>query len=181
MNAGWFRCSLSLFLAIALITLAEVGIQNADAQGFGLTSDENANRSWPKLFKNGLGAKKMDSPKPLSLPKLGLFRNVEPNYSLDARPRLFEGFPRLLPERDPSRPNVIQDMNMRSKEFFSRTSDWASRANSNARVRTSNTWETITQGVKRPMGKPLFQNQGRANQPPVRSSQIIESEPKVKF
>lgn len=129
----------------------------------------------------------MGERKPLTLPRLGLFKNSAPKFGLDSndsmRPRLFDGMPKLFPEGI-ERPNFLSDLNERTKSLFPKPtfslSDWAMRTNENAKAKTFETWDAITRGFKNPLNRSSSTSPPPA-QPPVRAAQRTTDAPSVRF
>lgn len=142
-------------------------------------------------LKNMFSRDRMELPerKPLTFPKLGLFKNSAPSFELgssdNVRPRLFDGLPRLFPERSAERPSFLNDLsnlNDRTKSMFAKPAfslpDWAARKNGSAKSKTFETWDAITQGFKNPLGR---NKAAKPTQPPLRSAQRPTDTPPVRF
>lgn len=146
--------------------------------------EQKSGLHWPKLSDFSTG--KSDNEK-----RFRLFgsQNKSTNDSaaeLDATepPKLFGGMPSLFPQRDPGEPNFMDRMNAKSKDFVDRTTGWAQQKNQNLRERTFETWDSITKDLRPGASKPNSRNEPfplSGAQPPVRTSQNIDGQPRVRF
>lgn len=127
----------------------ETGQQNSIQQMFSGNKATTQQKPF-RLFEN-VQMPKVNWPK-IEWPKLN------ENGSLFARPS-------WLPERDPNAPNFFQRMNIKSKEFVDRATNWAQGKSNQLRAKQTASWDSIRQTMERIKA-------GQAESaPPMRSAQ----------
>ena len=185
----------ALILGLVLTFSASAGFTSLEAQelrGFPDMSklaeqvDQKAAaaKSWTQRMTSPL-SKGIEAPKPINWPKFGLFKNADNQNAIGTRPNLFGNFPKLFPERDANSPNLFQDMNERSKEWFQAPAmglgKWASDANERAKNRTMQAWDSLTENLKNPLNGLSKKPQPPMAQPPIRSAQRVDGTPKIRY
>ena len=111
---------------------------------------------WPKILDFSKNDSLLPERKPFSglfkKPSFDLFKNGPPQMpQMKPMPDLFsrtKTIGDLFPKRDPNKPNIFSQMNAKSKDFFSRTTDWASRKNQGLREKSSSTWDNVIKDFK---------------------------------
>lgn len=99
---------------------------------------------WPKILDFSNDNSTSSARRPFSdlfkKPSFDLFKNKPGVPEIFSRPKSLAD---LFPKRDPSKPNLLQQMNAKSKDFFSRTSDWAAKKNLGLREKSNSTWDNV--------------------------------------
>ncbi len=120
-----------------------------------------------------------------SLPSFNKPTFERPSFNwLKKKPALFEerstdtksAFADLIPKRDPNTPNLFQQMNSKSKDFFDRTTGWTERKNRNLRAKSNETWDSITKDIR------AYQREKPTApaQPPIRTAEAPRQS-KIRF
>jgi hypothetical protein len=73
----------------------------------------------------------------------GILRSARPG-EVENRPGMFSS----LFQRSSDQPSLMQRANDRSRELVERTRNWAAEKNEAIKTRTSETWDTLTQGIR---------------------------------
>ena len=191
-----------IFLSIVIV----VGVVPSvlDAQDMGIfsgqgirgpesKSTEATKSNWPRLLDFSKAEKNPPSQNPFSkmftrkpsVPKSNLGKsgfdifkssNSGVPESLD-KPKPFGSITDLFPKRDPSRPNLFQQMNTKSKDMFDKTTNWAQQKNRKLKDKSTGTWDAITRDWRD------IEAHNRATQPaqpPIRSANSNDKPP-VRF
>jgi hypothetical protein len=95
---------------------------------------------------------------------------------VQAKPKA--GIADLFPKRDPDRPSMFEQMNMKSKSFIDRTTGWTQRKNQKMRDKSFSTWDSITKELR--ASQPELEQDTIPAQPPVRSADA-SNKPRVRF
>ena len=135
-------------------------------------------------------------------PKPGFLRSSEDNVTEADRPDWLKGLPSAnAAEANEAGPqNMLQDWNQKSKDFFAERKQSFDAWNSRMKERSQANWENFTNGLKSPFSRNSaggFNEQARFGgpfdwlksnqksdlpaQPPIRSAQLPNQTPKIKF
>jgi len=182
-------------LGITIVLFVSLGLMAGDIQaqesgifggrGIGVPSGmdestiEPAKSRWPKMLDFSKDEATPASRKPFSelfkkKPTFDLFKsqsNDKPSFFKKPKP-ISEWFPK----KDPSKPNLFQQMNAKSKNFFDRTTNWATQKNKNLKNKSNGTWDSIVNDFKQ------IEAEGRTTpaQPNLRTAEA-NGKPKVRF
>jgi len=183
-------------IILTLVTATLMFASNALAQDMGIYSGRGIPDSygsapevkksrWPKLLDFTKDDTESESlkPKPFSklfTPKMPFDnrRKTESgsfDSSYDSKPR--RTFSDLFPKRDPNRPNMLEQMNAKSRNLMDRTSGWAQRQNQGLREKSFATWDAITRRSRERTAKP---RRTAPAQPPIRTTNVLD-EPGIRY
>ena len=142
---------------------------------------------WPKILDFSKNDSLLPERKPLSglfkKPSFDLFKDGPPQIpQMKQMPDLFSRtrtFADLFPKRDPNKPNIFSQMNAKSKDFFSKTTDWAARKNQGLRERSSSTWDNVIKDFK-DIEPPQRGSITEPAQPNIRTAESM-NKPRIRF
>jgi hypothetical protein len=180
---------------LTLVTTTLLLVSDARAQDMGIYTGRGIPDSFggapetkksrlPRLLDFTKDEPEASKPKPFSklfTPKMP-FANRPLKFGSDPadsaeEPKPRRSFSDLFPKRDPDRPNLLEQMNAKSRNFMDRTTGWAQRQNQQMRERSFATWDAITRRSREDSGR---LKRMKPAQPPIRTTDVLDK-PGVRY